>query len=293
MSAGSEPCGAADTPENDDDVPLNSRGKLARCYAMLDKTASEARCVARGAAQRLSRAGILGVRGRGTLPRVGGLAFRRPCGPWPMVTGCWQRAGAFCTPHVWQPRSRFGRAKADSGAVDVPEAKDKTTAEPGADAGAAEGSEKQGAGRARRRGSEGVEPRSLRQRSTLQKDEKDKGGSKGARSSRAAEKPAGRGTGRGGKGSGRGRGRGGKAGARGRGAAEPEPEPEDAEDKPEDAEDKSEEDSVLVKFSVGDSFAPGDLVVVTPVEPPADEGEFQAKTLAYKSVSPPSCRLQT
>ena len=100
MSAGSEPCGAADTPENDDDVPLNSRGKLARCYAMLDKTASEARCVARGAAQRLARAGILGVRGRGTLPRVGGLAFRRPCGPWPMVTGCWQRAGAFCTPHV-------------------------------------------------------------------------------------------------------------------------------------------------------------------------------------------------
>ena len=47
---------------------------------------------------------------------------------------------------------------------------------------------------------------------------------------------------------------------------------------------ESSEDFVLVRFSVGDSFAPGDLVVVTPVEPPADEGEFQAKAMEYKSV---------
>ena len=47
---------------------------------------------------------------------------------------------------------------------------------------------------------------------------------------------------------------------------------------------------MLVRFSVGDSFAPGDRVVVTPVET-ADEREFEAEAKEYKSV--PSASLPT
>ena len=156
-----------------------------------------------------------------------------------------------------------------------------------AEAGAAQGSEQQGSGRTRRKAAiDGAEQRNLRQRTAKEaakRDERDKASCKGGRISAVGEKAADKGAARGGKGGGRGRGRGGKAGGRGggRGAAEEPPaEAESDLEEPAGLISEFEKDTLRIKFTVGDSFAPGSKVVVTPSEVLADaqDEEFEVGT---------------
>ena len=167
-----------------------------------------------------------------------------------------------------------------------------------AEAGAAEGSEQQGSGRMRRKTPAASQlqlsdqqsppsPPPLQDGAPPSYAAEDGAVEDGAgRGSAVGEKAAGKGTARGGKGGGRGRGRGGKAGGLGggRGAAE-EPAAEAESDVEEAAAEKiaelaekiAENDTLRIKFTVGDSFAPGTVVVVTPGEVLADaqNEEFQ------------------